>query len=135
MNIKISGTEKIQRELDKRVKIVSKNATEGLNEIGLRGVGILKQNSPTISGRLKGSQGYSIEGKVHFPGSESPFEQGDQIDSNDKKDIVFIGTNVNYAWKVENLSKTAAGWMARSFNQLKLQANKIFEKHMKKVVK
>ena len=135
MKVKLTGVKEVQRELDKRIKMISKNRVEGLHEVGQRGVGIFKQNSPTVSGRLKGSQGYSIEGEILFPGPEQPFESEDKIRTNLKEDIVFMGTNVNYAWKVEHLSKTAAGWMARSFNQLKMQAKEIFKKHMKKVVR
>ena len=108
---------------------------EGLHVIGQKGVTIVKQNSPAISGRLRGSFSYTIDGKnegfgVMGDGAEQP---EDKMRDNKKKKTVVIGTNCVYAKKVEFLSQTgSAKFMENSFNQLKQIAEKMEADHIKR---
>ncbi len=65
--IKLIGQKEIERNLLKSIDVVSKTITEAYNEVGQRGVGITKLNTPEITGRLRNSLSYSIDGKVTAP--------------------------------------------------------------------
>ena len=126
----MSIEDEIVRNLKKQKGLISRTITQGLDEIGLKGVKNLKQNTPTITGRLKNSMSYSIENKVVNP--DTPDEKNDEVKSNPSKKEVIIGTNVVYAAWVEFMSKTgSAGYMIRSYNQTKKQANRIMERIFK----
>ena len=102
----------IIRNLDRIVKSISKTKEEYLQEVGQRGVGITKRNSPTISGRLKNSFGYTT--------NKSKVGNSDSVRKTSEKDTVIVGTNVAYARSVEFKSTTGSkGFMLRSFNQWK----------------
>ena len=119
-----SNAKEIQRNIDKFVKVTAKNTTEALDEIGLRGVGILKRNTPVVEGALRNSEAYTIDGKI----KEGEGNTADIIRPIKDKKTVIIGTNKIYAPKVEFLSKTGSrGFMFKSFKQLKPIANKIFK--------
>lgn len=122
----LSGTNKVKKNLKDIIKIIAKTQTEGLIEIGERGVGILKLNTPVDSGRLRNSMSYTIDGKSIDPlGSQ---QSNDKLPIIKSKNIVIIGTNVVYAPSVEFLSQNgSAGFMLRSYKQLKPTAQKIIE--------
>ena len=87
------------------IKVVSKTAEQALDEVGLRGVDIVKKNTVSDTGRLRGSMGYSISGKVV---AVEAFEDGDKIKKNSSKKDVVVGTNVKYAPYVEYLAKNGS---------------------------
>lgn len=126
----LQGLPTVQRNLAKLVKVVSSTQTEGLSEIGERGVDMLKRNTPIIEGRLRNSMSYTIDNKSIDPlGAKFP---QDKLRVNKEKDIVIIGTNVVYGPKVEFLSKSgSAGYMLRSYKQLKGVAEKIIKQAFK----
>ena len=107
----------------------------GLHVVGQKGVTIVKQNSPTIEGRLRGSFSYSIDGENEGFGDQGNGKTlpEDKMRNNKKKKTVVIGTNCVYAKKVEFLSNTGSrGFMQISFNQLKQIAEKMEAEHIKK---
>lgn len=127
-----SNAEEVIKNVDKFVKVVSQNTTEALDEVGLRGVARVKNNSPVVTGRLKNSMAYTVDGKVK-KGKGSP---KDTIKKSRDKKAVIIGTNVEYAQKVEYLSRNVSkGFMLRSFKELKPIADKVFKEVLKKVTK
>lgn len=127
-----SNTKKIIRNVDKFVDVQSKNVTEALEEVGLRGVARLKSNAPVDSGRLRNSMSYTIDGKVEkYEGNRK-----DALRKIRDKKTVMLGTNVEYARKVEYLSTNESkGFMLRSFLELKPIADKIFETVLGKDIK
>jgi len=127
--VAIEGADKIKINLNKQMKIAAKTKTEGLIEIGERGVGILKLNTPVKEGRLRGSMSYTIDKKTEVPLWMSKNISGDELDKITTDKVVIIGTNVVYAARVEFLSKTgSAGYMLRSYKQLKPKAMEIIKK-------
>ncbi len=107
--MKLLGEAAVKANLDKQLNIIAKNATEALEEIGQRGVGIAKNNAPVISGRLRQSMDYEVKGST-----------------------VVIGTNLVYAQKVEFFSKTGSkGFFLKSYNQIVPLAKEIFRKVLK----
>jgi len=119
---------KIIANLNNALKIVSKDVSEALEEVGQRGVGITKKNTPVDQGRLRNSIGYTIGGKVE--GNE------DTVKPSGDKSSVVIGTNVVYAAWVEYMAKNGSqGYMLRSYNQIVPIAKKIFETVLKRGLK
>ena len=119
---------KIIANLNNALKIVSKDVSEALEEVGQRGVGITKKNTPVDQGRLRNSIGYTIGGKVE--GNE------DTVKASSDKSSVIIGTNVVYAAWVEYMAKNGSqGYMLRSYNQIVPIAKKIFETVLKRGLK
>jgi hypothetical protein len=128
MNISVNTFE-INRALKNYMKVVSRTSAQALEEVGQRGVGIAKANSPVDSGRLRNSMGYSINNKVVSNADNA----NDQISPKSGKKFVWIGTNVVYAQKVEYLSKTgSAGFFQRAINQIKPMAKRVFEQAMRR---
>ena len=105
--MKILGVKQVQKNFDNYVNIMARNQKEALQEIGQRGVGIVKNNTPVNTGRLRQSMDYKAE-----------------------KDFVEVGTNVDYADDVEFRSKQNKGFFLRSFNQLVPIAKEIYRKAM-----
>ena len=136
MGIDVLNIKKIRKNIEEKNKEISKSTIESLIEIGEEGVRIIKLNTPTDTGRLKLSMGYTINSKVITP--ETPRESEDKLQNNIKKDVVVLGTNVVYAPKIEFVpSKSTAnlGFMARSFKQLKPVATRIFKEVLRGAVK
>lgn len=126
----LEGTEDVKRNLKKLVQVVSSTQVEGLTEIGERGVEILKRNTPVKDGRLRNSMSYTVDRKSVDP-LGADFAR-DKLRVNKSKDTVIIGTNVVYGPKVEFLAKNgSAGYMLRSYKQLKVVAEKIIAKAFK----
>lgn len=104
------------------------SVNKGLERVGQQGVTMVKQQSPVISGRLRGSMGYTIGGKVEMAEGDSK----DVIRPHRDKDMVIIGTNVVYAPRVEYLSQTGSkGFMNRAFNQLRSVVNQLVGNEIK----
>ena len=129
-NVEFVNMKEIEKNLLNSVKVMSKTVEEGLTEVGERGVGILKRNTPVYSGpdhtggRLRQSMSYTINRKVKSP--LSPKSQADVIGRVKTKDEVVIGTNVVYAAYVEYMANNGSqGYMNRSYKQLKPIAKKI----------
>jgi len=127
----ISGSVKFTDNTKKIINVMSKTQTEGLVEIGERGVEILKFNTPVKDGRLRNSMSYTIDGKSIDPlGANNPADKLRKI--NDDKNVV-IGTNVIYGPKVEYMATNgSAGYMLRSYKQLKQVAEQIIRTVFKK---
>lgn len=123
----LKGLPDVKRNLAKLVVVVAATQTQGLEEVGLRGVEMLKRNTPVKDGRLRNSMSYTIAGKVFDPlGAYYP---QDKLRANRDKKEVIIGTNVVYGPKVEYTSTNgSAGYMLRSYKQLKVVAEKILAK-------
>jgi hypothetical protein len=107
LKVTILGQAQVQKNLNNYINIMARNTTQALEEIGQRGVGIVKNNTPVDTGRLRQSMDYKTE-----------------------KDFVEVGTNVIYAQSVEFRSKQNKGFFLRSFNQLVPIAKEIFRKAM-----
>lgn len=139
MSITILNEVQIINSFNAKIKVVSKTTEKALIEVGERGVGILKENTPVAlvnGGRLRNSMSYSIKNKVVNP--DSPFEAGDEIRGNNEKLGVAIGTNVNYAPPVEFIPSSSSanlGFMARSYKQLKPVAETIFKEALREVTR
>ena len=124
----IKGDREIIANLENVLKIFSKTQVEALEEVGQRGVGILKLNTPVDTGRLRNSMGYTVANKVE--GGENT------VNRTSEKDSVYLGTNVIYAPSVEYRSKNGSqGFMLRSFNQLVPIAKKIIENSFKGAIR
>lgn len=122
------NTFELNKKLKNYIKVVSKTTEEALEEVGQRGVGIVKGNTPVKSGRLRNSFGYSINNKV-VANADIP---QDQIKPKKGKKYVWIGTNVVYAQRVEYLAKNgSAGFFQRSINQLRPIAKRVFQQVMR----
>ena len=116
----VLGQAEVLRNLKNALKIVSKDVEQALEETGQRGVGIAKNNTPTVTGRLKNSMGYTVGNKT--------VGNSDSVNAIGEKNVVAIGTNVIYARRVEFLAKNGSqGYMLRSYNQLKPIAKQIFK--------
>ena len=127
----LDGQAQVKRNLAKLVKVVASTQTEGLTEVGERGVEILKRNTPVKDGRLRNSMSYTVGGESIDPlGALAP---GDKLRVNKATDNVIIGTNVVYGPSVEFLATNgSAGYMLRSYKQLKGIAEKILATAFKK---
>jgi len=125
------GLSKVNQNINNAIKSVAKTQTEGLIEIGERGVSILKDNTPVKDGRLRNSMSYTTDGKVVDPlGANEP---QDKLRALKDDNQVVIGTNVVYAAKVEYMATNgSAGYMLRSYKQLKGVAVEIMKKTFKK---
>jgi len=104
---------------------------EGLEEAGLRGVGIVKGNTPVDTGRLRNSMAYTVKGKV-----VGGVEGEDRIKQVQEDKVVVVGTNVIYGPSVEYMSKTGSkGFMLRSFYQWKPIADLVIADAIRKGIK
>jgi len=125
--IKILNKAAIVSNFSRASKSTVQSTRDALNVIGNKGTTIVKDNSPIISGRLRDSFGYTIDGKV------SGNQNNETIKPSSEKNTVIIGTNVTYAPSVEFLSKGESfGFMERSFNQLKQIVKKTMSESIKK---
>ena len=128
MNVSFTGLDRIQHNLKLKSAETLKATTSGLEKIGQQGTAYVKQNSPVISGRLRGSMGYTIDGKVELA-------ENDPMNAIGDKNTVVIGTNVVYGPSVEYRSQTGSkGFMQRSFNQLRQVAEQMLANHIKREV-
>ena len=130
MMIQVTGIGEVQANLSNVVKIVSKTKTEGLIEVGERGVGYIDKQTPVVSGRLRNSMSYTIDKKVYSPlGSPTG---DDKLNKQSAKDEVDIGTNVIYAPSVEYLATNGSeGFMQRAYTKTKQVAEKILASTIK----
>ena len=116
-----SNINDIIRNIDKAKKQIRLKEKKGLIKIGEQGVGILKLNTPVKEGRLRNSMSYTTDGKSVDPlWADQP---QDKLPVMKDDDIVVIGTNVVYGPRVEFIGKSA-GYMLRSYNQLKKKVAK-----------
>jgi hypothetical protein len=121
-----SNAKQIEKNIDKFVKVAASNIEEGLDEVGERGTGIVKKNTPVNSGRLRNSMSYTVGGKVKGG-------KGKILKKSYDKKTVIIGTNVIYGPNVEYTSTTGSkGFMLRSYKHWKPIAEKILGKFIKK---
>jgi len=121
------GVNQLNRNIQRALKVVSRDEKEALKEVGERGVGIFKGNTTVVSGRLRNSWGYTTNSKV----VATQARREDTVRTNREKDSVVIGTNVVYAPSVEYKSKTgSAGFALRSYRQLVPIAKEIFKRVM-----
>jgi len=126
-----SNAKQIASNIDKFVKVASSNIEEGLDEVGERGVAIIKKNTPIVSGRGRNSMSYTTNNKVVTP--DKPDFPGDELKKSKNKKEVIMGTNVIYMPKVEYTSTTGSkGFMLRSYKQLKPIAEKVLGTFIKK---
>lgn len=120
----------IQQAFDSKFKAISTNIDEALIEIGERGVGYLKRETPVDSGRLRNSMSYTVNKKVYTPLGQSAT---DNVRRSTSKDAVYIGTNVIYAPSVEYLAQNgSAGFMLRAYRKTKKAADRIFKSEILK---
>ena len=128
MGFQITGLDLVQKNLSAKRELALQATTKALEVIGQQGVTFAKGNTPVLSGRLRGSMGYTIAGKVEMA-------ENDPLGVNTDKNTVIIGTNVIYGPSVEYRSQTdSKGFMQRSFNQLRKVANQIAAQTIKKEV-
>jgi len=133
-----SNVKQIQLNLSKYLITFSKNVDEGMEEIGLRGVGIVKANTPVLKGRMRNSMTFTTKNKrggLNDSGGEAADINesiyGLQHSTKDKE--VYIGTNVVYGPSVEYTSNTGSkGFMLRSYQQLRPIAEKILATILRK---
>jgi hypothetical protein len=122
-----SNADKIIKDINKFVKTKSKDVGEALIETGLRGVAIAKLNTPVKDGRLRNSMTYTTTEKTNSIGI-------DNVRRTNEKDVVYIGTNVVYAAKVEFIGRSK-GYLLRSYKILVPTAKKIFKDILRKGLK
>ena len=116
----------VAAQFESKFKAISKNIDEAFVEIGERGVGYLKRQTPVDSGRLRNSMSFTVDNKVY-----SPLGKEDNVKMSKAKDAVYIGTNVIYAPHVEYLSTNGSqGFMQRAYEQTKKRAKEIFSQAM-----
>lgn len=119
--VELLNVDDIMKNFDELIKTNATTLEEGLQEVGQRGVGIVKEETAVVSGRLRNSMSYTFNNRVYEGGE-------DELNPSPKKDEVIIGTNVIYAPRVEYLATNgSAGFMLRSYNQLKPIAEAIFK--------
>jgi hypothetical protein len=124
----LQGQAEVERNLKNVLKIVAESKEKALHEVGQRGVGIVKQNTPVDTGRLRNNMGYSIGNKA--------VGSNDAVKASGDPNTVNIGTNVVYAAYVEYMAKNGSqGYMQRSFNQLLPIAKAIFKDVFKRGLK
>ena len=134
MKAEFVNLKEIEKNLLDSIKVMAVGTEQGLAEVGERGVGILKRNTPVAEGRLRNSMSYTINRKVVSP--LGPESSSDVIRKNNKKDEVVIGTNVIYAAWVEYMAKNGSqGYMYKSFKQLKPIAKKVLETAIRRAYK
>ena len=115
----------MQQAFEKKFKAASENIDEALIEIGERGVGYLKLETPVDSGRLRNSMSYTVNKKVYSPLGQSAT---DNVHRTSEKEAVYIGTNVVYAPSVEYLAENgSAGFMLRAYKKTKKAASLILK--------
>jgi hypothetical protein len=128
----IQGSAEVLRNIKNAITIVSESTQEAFVEVGERGVGYLKRETPVDTGRLRNSMSYTISNKVYTPLGNNK----DNVNKSSDKDTLYIGTNVIYAPSVEYLAKNgSAGFMLRAYNQTKKVADQIFQKVIGRAVK
>jgi len=126
--------QEINRNIEKFSKKLDVDITKGLEVVGQHSVAVIKKNTPVVDGRLRNSMSYTIAGRVVAP--EAPHQADDVLLPNKKTKELVVGTNVIYAPPVEFLSKTgSAGFMNRSFNQIKATTKKTLATALKRVIK
>lgn len=130
MKAEFVNMKEIEKNLLNSVNVMSKTVTEGLAEVGERGVEILKRNTPVDSGRLRNSMSYTIANRIHAPlGGRAE----DTVNAHASKEEVIIGTNVIYGPHVEYMSKNGSqGFMARSYRTLRGIAKKVLDEAIRR---
>lgn len=132
MSFRVTGLQGVMNSLRDVRRLSSELETQCLDEIGLKGVGILKRNVPVDSGRLRNSMGYTIGGRVEG----SPDEPEDAINPNSDRRSIYIGTNVVYADRVEYMARNGSqGYFLRSFRLIKPMAEGVYEKYMRRLAR
>jgi len=125
------GMKDVLKNFDKAIKVASETTEEALIETGERAVGILKDNTPVDSGRLRNSMSYTTQGKVY-----NPLGGTDIVNRTTEKNTVVVGTNTVYAPRVEYMAQNgSAGFMLRSYKQLVPIAKAIFRDIFKRSFK
>lgn len=109
----MDGKDVVMLKLAKISADMDKATTDGLIEVGERGVAIWKPLTPVVSGRTRMSESYTIDGRVYGVGD-------DKVNVSHDDKMVIIGTNVVYGPSVEFTSTTGSkGFTARAYNRLK----------------
>ena len=67
MDFKILNEKEVMAKIDIATDKVLEARTMGLHILGQQGVTFLKQQSPVITGRLRGSMSYSSDGQIINP--------------------------------------------------------------------
>lgn len=126
--MRTSDPKVMQRAFDKKFKSIAENIEEAYLEVGERGVGYLKKETPVDTGHLRQSMSYTVNKKVYHP-----LGNNDNVKPTTDKDTLYIGTNVIYAPHVEYRSKNGSqGFMLRAYNRTKKSAKQIFENAIKR---
>ena len=125
------GQQAVLNNINRKVNAVSKNIDEAYLEVGERGVGNLKRETPVDTGRLRQSMSYTVDKKVYSPLGMS----SDNVKATHEKDVVIIGTNTVYAPSVKyRATNGSQGFMLRAYQLTKKQAKSVFEQAIKRGV-
>jgi len=118
----------VRANLKKAESNLEKGLMDSFLKIGETGVGYLKDETPVISGMLRNSMSYTIDGRVYSPLIKSSAN----VNKSSDKTTIYIGTNVDYAPSVEYLSdNNSKGFMHRAYKQTIQKADAIFSKIIK----
>lgn len=130
VKIKVDNSKKVIQLKDKAVE-------DALEEIGLRAVAYAKKNCPVDTGRLRNSITYATKiyaGQGTYTDESGTKTFNDATAKNTpKKSEVIIGSNVEYAEKVENNHKGKKHFLRNSATQHSDEYKKVLEKHLKNV--
>lgn len=116
------------------LKLSEEAAERAVTEIAIDVHREAVRNAPVDTGRLKGSLAYSVSGDN--PRGSDPAETSksndDKIKSN--KNMAIVGTNVEYAIKMEygGSDQAPEGYLRPASDKVRLTIPKIVQKHFKK---
>lgn len=128
--IVIINQKEIQESFEAQIPKMETQINKGLLLTGKAGVGILKLNTPVDQSKLVNSMSYTTNNKVIAP--LGPLSSTDILNKLSSPKELAIGTNVIYGPWVEFMAKNgSAGFMSRSWKQLKGQAESILKKQLK----
>ena len=108
MKLDLQNHEEIIRNMQKEVNLMASGIDKALKLVGLDGETVVMLSAPVDTGRLKNSITHQVA-----------------------KDFTVIGTNVEYAIKLEYAGRHK-GWFLRAYNQIVPRAKQIFAKEVKR---
>ena len=117
---------------------LEKNIQLGLNAIGQTAEGYAKEDCPVDTGRLRNSITFATateQGKANDGGGEPASPEDYAKKRSPEKNAVYVGTNVDYAPKVENISMRHKTGKAHFLKNSIANHGSEFEKIMKSALK
>ena len=120
---------KLLKDIETRTE---RNIHKELFAIGELMSGDMKSNVSVDSGRLRGSITYSTDGRTRDYEAVGKANPEDKLDVNREPDSVVIGTNVNYASKIEYMMKPGGQFMVKAYMRYKNVAKELLKRAVQK---